>query len=110
VGCGEVALVAIVDAVLEETAPHELTTTIDMQCAEFSPRLSLGSCLELLEHRHCFILDTQQCQPHVVTNIIDQQEEVSLASRCHWCDRPTQILVHELEHVCRMALGHPQKR
>jgi hypothetical protein len=98
VGCSDVALNANVDAVLKEAERRELATTISMQCAKFSLCLGLGSCLECLEHHHFFILGTQQCQPHVATNIIDEQEKVSLSSQCRRRDRPTQISVHECQY------------
>jgi hypothetical protein len=78
----------MLDAVLEEVTRCELATAIGRQCAKFSLRLGLGSCLEHLEHHHGFILGTQQHEPHVAANNVDEKEEVSLDGWCRRRDQP----------------------
>jgi hypothetical protein len=54
---------------------------ISMQHTKLSSRLGLCPCLERLEHRGCFILHSQQHKPHEATHIVDEEEEVPLASQ-----------------------------
>ena len=52
-----------------------------------------------------FVLARQELQPHVVTAIVHEQEEVPLTTVCGWHDWPTEIAVDELENVRRPILG-----
>jgi hypothetical protein len=50
---------------------------------------------------HNLSLATKDDNPHVAGEVVDEQPEVALSSRCRWCNRATQVPVHE----CEVLLG-----
>jgi hypothetical protein len=96
-------------AVIGEAARRELPATIGAECSNLAARLCFSPRLECGERRQCLILRCQQHEPHIATHVVNQQEEIPLASRCRRRHRTTKVPVHQLQLLLRAKLGHSQE-
>jgi hypothetical protein len=99
----------LLGAVIGEATRCELPATIGAEYPNLSPRLCFSPRLECGERRQCLVLRCQQHEPHIATHVVDQQEEIPLASRCHRRHRTTKVPVHQLQLLLRAKLGHSRE-
>ena len=100
----------LIRTVRSELHRSEFTAAISPQYTELFAALGLHTHLELLDHRRHFILARQELQPHVVTAIIHEQEEVPPTTVCSRRDWPVEVIVNELKSILRVILGHLWER
>jgi hypothetical protein len=91
------ALNTLIRAVRREFSHREFTTVVGAQHAQLAAALCLRSGLHAPDGVRSPSLAAKDHNPHVVGEVIYEQQEVASSSRCSWCQRATQVPVHELE-------------
>jgi hypothetical protein len=94
---GVVALNALIRAVRRELSRREFAVVIDAQHAQLASALCLRNDLHTPDGVHSLSLATKDHHPHVVGEIVDEQQEVASSSWCGWCHRATQVPMHKLK-------------
>jgi hypothetical protein len=94
---GVVALNTLFHTVRREFSRCEFATVVGVQHAQLAAALCLRSGLRALDGVRSLSLAAKDHNSHVAGEVIDEQQEVALSSRCSWCHRATQVPMHELE-------------
>jgi hypothetical protein len=92
-----VTLNTLIHAVRREFSRREFTAVVGAQHVQLAAALCLRSGLRAPDGVRSLSLAAKDHNPHVAGEVVDEQQEVALSSRCSRCHWATHVPVHELK-------------
>jgi hypothetical protein len=89
--------VVLLRAVQCEFSRREFAAVVGAQHTQLAAALRLRSGLRAPDGVRSLSLAAKYHNPHVVGEVVDEQQEVASSSHYSWCHWATQVPVHELE-------------
>jgi hypothetical protein len=100
---------ALIRTVRRRLGHHEFAVIVGAQHAQLAPALRFRSDLRAPDGVRSLSLAAEDHHPHIVGEVIDEQQEVASSSWCGRCYRATQVPMHELKPLLGSEARLPGK-